>query len=240
MNANDKKRPDDKPQGRIGAHEEEKRLEAHKTAMISEHSVGAGAAAGVPPVDEAAAAADAAPVVTRVSSVPIVAKVIGVLCVAALIGLISIFVYKGTIGDDDTPAYAAQQHTQKTGSVKGAGIVDKMSGVSPIAAQAFATQRPVIVYLFNSDSQGVAERAALNQLAKAVSGTNDIVLIDAYTDPSGSSAYNQALSQRRADAMAQYLQQHGVPRSHIKAVGHGETSKYATPELCRRAEISVK
>lgn len=244
----------DKPKGRIKAHEENKRLAAHETGLISEHyedndaaaaAAGFAAAAGAGAASAATAEKEAVPkadVPAPKSGIGI-ARVLGVMCLAALIGLVAIFVYKGVIDDNpDRGQYVAQRFDGKRGlrGSDAARMTKAVPGIPPVAAQALASQRPVIVYLFNHDSQGVDNQGVLNQLAKSVSGTNDIVLIDAYTDQSGSDAYNQALSQRRAQAIANYMVSHGVPASHIKAVGHGETNKYATPELCRRAEISVK
>ena len=47
--------------------------------------------------------------------------------------------------------------------------------------------------------------------------------IEGHTDTVGSAAYNQALSQRRADAVAAYLEQtFSIPSSRLEAVGMGE------------------
>ncbi len=48
------------------------------------------------------------------------------------------------------------------------------------------------------------------------------VRIAGYTDRLGSEAYNQELSQRRADAVMNYLVAQGVPAGRIRAEGHGE------------------
>ncbi|MGH0036434.1 MAG: OmpA family protein [Myxococcota bacterium] len=69
------------------------------------------------------------------------------------------------------------------------------------------------------------------------------VLVEAYTDASGPSAYNEALSQRRADAVRDYLVAGGVAADRIDAVGRGEADPVAsnqTPEgreQNRRVEI---
>jgi OOP family OmpA-OmpF porin len=70
------------------------------------------------------------------------------------------------------------------------------------------------------------------------------VQLDAYTDSNGSDAYNEKLSQRRADSVREYLVSHGVSASRIEARGHGESSPVAdnsTPEgraQNRRVEIA--
>lgn len=44
-----------------------------------------------------------------------------------------------------------------------------------------------------------------------------------HADPRGDDGYNLSLSQRRAEAAADYLASRGVDRSRIKSVGYGET-----------------
>lgn len=46
--------------------------------------------------------------------------------------------------------------------------------------------------------------------------------IDGHTDSKGSESYNQKLSERRAQAVADYLIAHGVAGSRIRTVGMGE------------------
>ncbi len=56
------------------------------------------------------------------------------------------------------------------------------------------------------------------------------VRLNAYTDSSGSDAYNQALSQRRADSVRAYLVEHGVAAGRIEARGLGESNPVASNE----------
>ena len=51
--------------------------------------------------------------------------------------------------------------------------------------------------------------------------------IEGHTDSNGSDAYNLRLSQRRADAVRQYLIEHGIAASRIDAVGRGESQPIA-------------
>jgi len=52
-------------------------------------------------------------------------------------------------------------------------------------------------------------------------------VIEGHTDSSGADAYNLQLSQRRADAVRQYLVDHGVPASRLEAKGFGESQPVA-------------
>jgi outer membrane protein OmpA-like peptidoglycan-associated protein len=67
--------------------------------------------------------------------------------------------------------------------------------------------------------------------------------IEGHTDWIGSDAYNQGLSQRRAQAVVNWLVAHGIARERISAVGRGESEPVATNhtaagrQLNRRVEI---
>jgi outer membrane protein OmpA-like peptidoglycan-associated protein len=73
-----------------------------------------------------------------------------------------------------------------------------------------------------------------------------IVEIAGHTDNTGSSTYNQALSERRANSVAQYLESQGVDSQRVMAVGAGEGHPIApnsTPEgrqANRRVELTLE
>ena len=54
--------------------------------------------------------------------------------------------------------------------------------------------------------------------------SNAPVMVAGYTDLSGSDSYNQALSERRAYAVRDYLTARGVEASAISTQGFGETN----------------
>ncbi|MDE7152634.1 MAG: OmpA family protein [Candidatus Amulumruptor sp.] len=97
---------------------------------------------------------------------------------------------------------------------------------------------PVVVYLFNYDSDNVPENAALTRLAADLKQSGRDVAIVAYSDPKGSQAYNQRLSERRANAIGRYLEKHGVDRSNISTKGGGSMNTYSEYNLDRRAVIT--
>jgi OOP family OmpA-OmpF porin len=82
----------------------------------------------------------------------------------------------------------------------------------------------------------------------------DLVLVTGHTDRIGTQAYNQKLSERRADAVRDYLVSKGVPRDKIETLGMGKTqplpgvvcNQKALKELIaclapnRRVEVEVK
>jgi len=72
------------------------------------------------------------------------------------------------------------------------------------------------------------------------------ILVEGYTDAQGSDSKNQELSQERADAVREYLEQRGVAPERIRAVGKGESNPVATNDTAegrannRRVEIIVE
>ncbi|MCG6533936.1 MAG: OmpA family protein [Syntrophales bacterium LBB04] len=88
----------------------------------------------------------------------------------------------------------------------------------------------------------------LDQVAKAllevVPARN--LIIEGYTDSQGTESYNQGLSQRRADAVRDYLVQKGYPSDRIVARGKGEGSPIANNASAegrannRRVEIVIE
>jgi len=71
-------------------------------------------------------------------------------------------------------------------------------------------------------------------------------VVAGHTDSTGPEAYNQKLSERRANAVKQWMINNGVPASRLEAKGYGETMpKYdndnrAGRALNRRVEIQTK
>lgn len=71
------------------------------------------------------------------------------------------------------------------------------------------------------------------------------VSIDGHTDSRGSNAHNQALSERRADAVRSAFDQMGVTRARFSVVGHGEVSPVAANTTTagmrqnRRVEVTL-
>jgi outer membrane protein OmpA-like peptidoglycan-associated protein len=89
-------------------------------------------------------------------------------------------------------------------------------------------------------------QSTLNQVAQTLA-SYDQTYIDVlgHTDSTGSDAYNQSLSERRAQSVASYLSAHGVARARIGTRGFGETQPIASNETeagraqNRRVEVKV-
>lgn len=68
-------------------------------------------------------------------------------------------------------------------------------------------------------------RVKLDQVAKALQSIHARnLIVEGHTDSQGSEVYNQDLSQRRADAVRDYLVQRGYPADRIQSRGRGEGS----------------
>ena len=96
---------------------------------------------------------------------------------------------------------------------------------TPVAAPAPAPARTYLVF-FNWDKADLTPRAMqiVSEAAQASQSTNVTRLnVNGYTDTSGTPAYNEKLSYRRADNVAAQLVQDGVPKSNIEIKGYGET-----------------
>ncbi|MGB3738675.1 MAG: OmpA family protein [Pontixanthobacter sp.] len=74
---------------------------------------------------------------------------------------------------------------------------------------------------------------------------NSLIDVYGHTDSTGADSYNQALSERRAQAVASYLSRRGVSAARIRSQGFGETSPVADNTtaqgraLNRRVEIKI-
>jgi outer membrane protein OmpA-like peptidoglycan-associated protein len=80
-------------------------------------------------------------------------------------------------------------------------------------------------------NQATLTPGAMNNLSTLVTFLKEHpdrhVTIEGYTDSAGSEAYNLELSQRRAEAVRNFLLQSGIEASRLTATGYGEASPIA-------------
>lgn len=95
--------------------------------------------------------------------------------------------------------------------------------------------------VLNSTDKKYLDKAAAQIKAEKPSK----VLVKGYADTTGPAAYNVDLSQRRANAVADYLVKEGVCKKSITAKGYGSTTAFDAKETAagraqnRRAEIVI-
>lgn len=103
-----------------------------------------------------------------------------------------------------------------------------------------------ISFGFNSASLDAQGRGALDEMLGCYQQRTGLVTITGHADERGTTDYNLALGQRRAQTVQRYLATNGVASSRIKTVSYGEErplktgSTEAAWAANRRAEIESK
>ena len=101
---------------------------------------------------------------------------------------------------------------------------------------------------FASDSANITSSfySALNGIAQSLNNYPETrIQVNGYTDSTGNDAHNQELSQKRANAVAQYLIAQGVSSNRIIANGFGSSNPIASNSTQegrlqnRRVEIKI-
>lgn len=109
------------------------------------------------------------------------------------------------------------------------------------------TVKNEILFDFDSASLRSSSRDELREMADVFDRYGDTTIVVAgHTDSTGSSTYNQRLSNRRANAVANYLEDLGVSGSRLDAVGYGESQPKSSNDSAsgrqrnRRVELYVR
>jgi outer membrane protein OmpA-like peptidoglycan-associated protein len=105
----------------------------------------------------------------------------------------------------------------------------------------------VVYFAFDSNVINSTENPQLVEVVKTLlANVNYTATVEGYASSEGQPDHNQALSQRRADAVVSYLVNAGVTRERLTAVGYGTTNPVADNAteagrvLNRRVEFVVK
>jgi outer membrane protein OmpA-like peptidoglycan-associated protein len=86
-----------------------------------------------------------------------------------------------------------------------------------------------LLFGFDSYALSNAKKEDLRELAGTLQKYPDTnIIIEGHTDSKGADAYNQTLSENRANAVADYVVAQGVSRSRLTTKGYGETSPVAS------------
>jgi outer membrane protein OmpA-like peptidoglycan-associated protein len=132
-----------------------------------------------------------------------------------------------------------QQAKEIDASIPGADVERVGEGIQVTFASG-------LLFAYDSDAILPQAQANLTELAASLKKYPDSqLLIVGHTDNAGTDAYNQGLSQRRAESAARYLETQGVARSRIQTSGRGESEPKATNDTDegrqqnRRVEVAI-
>jgi outer membrane protein OmpA-like peptidoglycan-associated protein len=146
------------------------------------------------------------------------------------------------LGAAAAPAYLAELNRELRVQTAGIGLdVLQVGNAIVIRIPAALT--------FDSGSASVKPEfdATLLEIAREVKARKQTYVdVFGHTDMSGTAAVNEALSKKRAAAVASYLATHGVAKARIASTGLGETAPLYDPETSdtemaanRRVEIRL-
>lgn len=120
-----------------------------------------------------------------------------------------------TAGDSANSAMTASREN----SAKITTLEDKLGNVHNFTLNS----RESVVFAFDSHSLNDEAKATLNEMMNKVKASPVYVVeVQGYTDKTGTSAYNLALSEKRADAVVRYLTStYSVPLRSVHKLGVG-------------------
>jgi OOP family OmpA-OmpF porin len=129
-----------------------------------------------------------------------------------------------------TPADSSSDTISNT--VLNLGAIFRFGAPAPVAAAEPCTPNVETIEiqseaLFDFDKAVIKGKSnqALDEIVAKMKEHGDVefVLVTGHTDRIGSEAYNQKLSERRANAVRKYLATHGIDGARIKSQGKGES-----------------
>jgi OOP family OmpA-OmpF porin len=127
----------------------------------------------------------------------------------------------------DAPRPVAKRDEPEPPIMAAAPVIPPKQRVSLSAESLFA---------FDKSQVQPAGQATLGKFATDLAGAQyDTITVEGHTDRLGSSGYNDALSQRRADAVKAYLvDQQGIEATKVSSVGKSESDPVTKPGDCTK------
>jgi outer membrane protein OmpA-like peptidoglycan-associated protein len=128
---------------------------------------------------------------------------------------------------------------------------EPVSQVAPLPPAAAAPEKKRLVLRgvnFDFDKADIRAdaRPVLDEAVRTLKASGDIrVAVEGHTDSRGTEQYNQGLSIRRAQAVADYLSARGIARDRLQVDGFGESRPVASNDTVdgraqnRRVELSI-
>ncbi|WP_024301565.1 OmpA family protein [Pseudogulbenkiania sp. MAI-1] len=110
-----------------------------------------------------------------------------------------------------------------------------------VAVKEKVTLSAKVLFDFDKAALRADAKNELDPLVNRLKGDANLksVEVSGHTDYLGSEKYNQALSQKRADAVKNYFVAAGVPAEKVTAVGKGESEAKLTEE-CKAKKLKKK
>jgi outer membrane protein OmpA-like peptidoglycan-associated protein len=147
----------------------------------------------------------------------------------------------GAIAGGAVGAYMDRQESDLRRQTAGTGVDVIRQGDELILRMPSGITFPVDGYAVQPQFQ-----STLNQVAQTLVSYNQTYIdVLGHTDSDGSDAYNQGLSERRANSVADYLSSRGVARARMGVRGYGESAPIASNMTVegkaqnRRVEIKI-
>jgi len=147
----------------------------------------------------------------------------------------------GALAGGAVGAYQDRQEAALRAELEGTGV-----SVTRIGDNITLNMPGNITFATDSSDLSPAFFDVLNSVGKVLNEFNQTVVeVAGHTDSTGSDAYNQGLSERRASSVANYLRGRGIMSDRLITVGMGESRPIAdngTPEgrqANRRVEITM-
>jgi len=106
-------------------------------------------------------------------------------------------------------------------TVGGTPLPERQDGVSFMSDNVDKTQFPPVHFAFDSYAVDPSDESTLQSVAQFLQGGSSTIIIAGFTDERGTPEYNRALGESRAEAVRDYLLQHGVGNDKLQTVSFG-------------------
>lgn len=140
-------------------------------------------------------------------------------------------------------AYAdAEQRAQEA-----LAALEELASVRQEGGETIVTISGEVLFEYNQAELRSTARQRLHAVAEALKANPSAeIVVEGHTDAVGSDQYNAQLSQRRAEAVRQFLVEEGIEMNRVRAVGRGEDEPIAENDTAtgrannRRVEIHFR
>lgn len=147
----------------------------------------------------------------------------------------------GALAGGAVGGYQDRQEAKLRAELQGTGV-----SVTRIGDNITLNMPGNVTFATNSSDLSPAFFDVLTSVTKVLKEFDKTVVeVAGHTDSTGSDSYNQTLSERRANSVAQYLQSHGIRSERVLTLGMGESRPIADNgtadgrQANRRVEITM-